>query len=39
VPAHVDRRIREQAELPEGFRVEAVQITLEGCCARCAKSA
>lgn len=36
VPARADRKIREQAELPNGFRLESVQVTLEGRCARCA---
>jgi len=38
VAARADRKIREQAELPHGFRLEAVQVTLEGRCARCVEA-
>jgi len=37
VAARADRAIRAQAELPQGFRIEAVSVTLEGRCARCAR--
>ena len=37
VAARADRAIREHAELPQGFRIEAVSVTLEGRCARCAR--
>jgi len=36
VAARVDRAVSARAELPDGFRLEGVQVTLEGCCARCA---
>jgi Fe2+ or Zn2+ uptake regulation protein len=39
VPARSDASIRSRAELPEGFQVENIQVTLEGCCARCARVA
>ncbi len=29
--------IRARADLPEGFRLEGIQVTLEGRCARCAR--
>jgi Fe2+ or Zn2+ uptake regulation protein len=34
-PANADGPIRGRAALPEGFRVEAIHVTLEGCCLRC----
>ena len=34
--ANADGSIRGRAALPEGFRVEGIQVTLEGRCARCA---
>jgi Fe2+ or Zn2+ uptake regulation protein len=37
IPATADRPIRGRAELPAGFRVEAIQVTLEGRCTRCAR--
>ena len=36
VAACADLTLRERAELPYGFRLERVQVTLEGLCARCA---
>jgi Fe2+ or Zn2+ uptake regulation protein len=35
LPARVDGPIRGRTPLPEGFRVERIQVTLEGVCARC----
>jgi Fe2+ or Zn2+ uptake regulation protein len=35
IPARADASIRSRAELPDGFQVETIQVTLEGCCARC----
>jgi len=35
IPARADSSIRTRAELPEGFEVEGIQVTLEGRCARC----
>jgi Fe2+ or Zn2+ uptake regulation protein len=35
VPANADGPIRGRAALPEGFRVEAIHVTLEGRCLRC----
>jgi len=37
VPANADGSIRGRAELPAGFRVEGIHVTLEGRCGRCAK--
>jgi Fe2+ or Zn2+ uptake regulation protein len=34
-PANADGPIRGRASLPGGFRVEAIHVTLEGCCLRC----
>ena len=34
-PANADGPIRGRAALPEGFRVEAIHVTLEGRCLRC----
>jgi Fe2+ or Zn2+ uptake regulation protein len=36
VPAKSDETIRSRAETPKGFRIDGVQVTLEGHCARCA---
>ncbi len=36
VPALADGPIRGRTPLPEGFRVESIQVTLEGRCLRCA---
>jgi Fe2+ or Zn2+ uptake regulation protein len=36
IAAHSDGPIRARAKLPDGFRVEVIQVTLEGRCARCA---
>jgi Fe2+ or Zn2+ uptake regulation protein len=38
IPASADGSIRGRAELPAGFRVEAIQVTLEGRCRRCTKA-
>ena len=38
IPARADASIRTRAELPEGFEIEAIQVTLEGRCARCTAS-
>ena len=35
VPASADNRIRGSAELPEGFRVERIDVTILGVCLRC----
>ena len=35
VPASADGPIRGRAALPEGFRVDAIHVTLEGRCLRC----
>jgi Fe2+ or Zn2+ uptake regulation protein len=35
VPATGDSQIRGRAEVPEGFRVEKVEVTLRGVCLRC----
>jgi Fe2+ or Zn2+ uptake regulation protein len=35
VPANADGPILGRAALPEGFRVEAIHVTLEGRCLRC----
>jgi Fe2+ or Zn2+ uptake regulation protein len=37
VPARSDASIRSRAELPQGFQVESIQVTLEGSCSRCSK--
>jgi Fe2+ or Zn2+ uptake regulation protein len=37
IPARADASIRTRAELPAGFQVETIQVTLEGCCARCSR--
>jgi len=37
VPARADASIRSRAELPAGFQIESIQVTLEGSCARCAR--
>ena len=34
-PANADGPIRGRAALPEGFRVDAIHVTLEGRCLRC----
>ena len=35
LPANADSQIRGRAELPEGFRVERVDVTIRGLCRRC----
>lgn len=35
VPASADSQIRGRADLPEGFRVERIEVTLRGLCLRC----
>ena len=35
VPASADAQIRGRAELPEGFRVEKIDVTIRGLCLRC----
>ena len=35
VPASADSQIRGKADLPEGFRVEKIDVTLRGVCLRC----
>jgi Fe2+ or Zn2+ uptake regulation protein len=35
VPARADSRIRGRSGLPEGFRVEKVDVTVRGVCLRC----
>lgn len=35
VPARADGQIRGLASVPEGFRVEAIAVTLRGVCLRC----
>jgi Fe2+ or Zn2+ uptake regulation protein len=35
LPANADPQIRGRTPLPEGFRVEAIAVTLRGVCARC----
>jgi Fe2+ or Zn2+ uptake regulation protein len=37
IPAASDRPIRSRARPPAGFRVEAIQVTLEGRCAACTR--
>jgi Fe2+ or Zn2+ uptake regulation protein len=37
VPASADASIRGRAALPKGFRLEGIQVTLEGRCHRCAR--
>jgi Fe2+ or Zn2+ uptake regulation protein len=37
IPARADSPIRTRAELPDGFEIEGIQVTLEGRCARCIK--
>ncbi len=36
IPARADASIRTRVELPDGFEIEGIQVTLEGRCARCA---
>jgi len=36
LPAAADSQIRGRTPLPEGFRVEAIRVVLEGRCLRCA---
>jgi Fe2+ or Zn2+ uptake regulation protein len=36
IPARADETIRSRAEIPKGFRIDGIQVTLEGRCARCA---
>ena len=35
LPARADSQIRGLADVPEGFRVEAIGVTLRGVCLRC----
>jgi Fe2+ or Zn2+ uptake regulation protein len=35
VPARADSQIRGRANLPEGFRVEKIDVTIRGICLRC----
>jgi Fe2+ or Zn2+ uptake regulation protein len=35
VPARADAAIRARTELPEGFRVETIDVTIRGLCLRC----
>jgi Fe2+ or Zn2+ uptake regulation protein len=35
VPASADSRIRARVSLPEGFRVENIDVTIRGVCRRC----
>lgn len=35
VPAVADSQIRGRADLPEGFRVEKIDVTIRGVCMRC----
>lgn len=35
VPARADSQIRGRTDLPEGFRVENIDVTLRGVCLRC----
>ena len=35
VPASANSQIRGRAELPEGFRVERIEVTIRGVCLRC----
>jgi Fe2+ or Zn2+ uptake regulation protein len=35
IPARADAQVRTRAELPAGFEIEGIQVTLEGRCARC----
>jgi len=35
VASRVDRSVRDWAELPAGFELESIQVTLAGRCARC----
>ena len=35
IPASADSQIRGRADLPEGFRVEKIDVTLRGVCLRC----
>ena len=35
LPASADSQIRGRADLPEGFRVETIDVTLRGVCLRC----
>jgi Fe2+ or Zn2+ uptake regulation protein len=35
IPAGEDPRIRARARVPEGFRVESIEITIRGVCAPC----
>ncbi len=36
IPARADETIRHRAEIPKGFRIDGIHVTLEGRCARCA---
>jgi Fe2+ or Zn2+ uptake regulation protein len=38
MPASADSQIRGRAALPEGFRVEQVEVTIRGLCMRCRDS-
>lgn len=35
VPARADAQIRGRTDLPEGFRVEKIDVTIQGVCLRC----
>ena len=35
LPASADSQIRGRAQLPEGFRVEKIEVTIRGLCLRC----
>jgi Fe2+ or Zn2+ uptake regulation protein len=35
LPASADSQIRGRSQLPEGFRVESIHVTLRGVCQRC----
>jgi Fur family peroxide stress response transcriptional regulator len=35
VPARADSQIRGRSDLPEGFRVEKIDVTIRGVCLRC----
>jgi Fe2+ or Zn2+ uptake regulation protein len=35
IPARADSQIRGRADLPEGFRVERIEVTIRGVCLRC----
>lgn len=35
IPASADSQIRGRADLPEGFRIEKIDVTIRGLCLRC----